>query len=625
MINKKIKPYKSSSPSETINKIRNILSDLGIVVREDYTQNGQFHACRISMINDGLGIFNIGTNGKGLTVEYAFASAYAEFMERLQNNILLKKTIYSSTRFFPTDSTSKFHQKHLENGGVLDYVYDPDEKYVSSIDIVNSQLHLLTELFLVDSKPAIENAILNILKFEDLICVPFYDKTANQTDYLPIELILHTCGSNGMCAGNTPEEALIQGICEIFERYVGREIYKNELTPPTIPHEYFIDFPVFESIKRLETNGLSITIKDLSLGKGLPVIGVLVVDKNKNTYNVKIGSDPWPVTALERCLTELHQSSDGIRLIEKKGFGYYLDKEFLGIDKQQAKYVNMRKIFTNSTGQWPDSIFSEDFSYEFKELNFNHAISDHEDLEYLCSIIEKLDKKLYIRDTSYLGFNSYYIVIPGLSQGKISHEDNFVFFDFYTVANFLNRLEALNDAQLLELVISLEKNKKLFEIHGINFTDEFNPNDSPDLNDLNVDLFLCMCNYKLKNYSQALIHMDYFLKDKESESHLYFFACKDYIYFKREKYQSDKIINLLMKLYEYDLVEEVHQDMKDTNKILDNYNFPNCFNCDTCKAINNCMYFNNIQVAKRIQAKQIQSKICQSKLSSVFHQTEVVV
>lgn len=37
-------------------------------------------------------IKEIGTNGKGVTKEYALASAYAEFMERLQSNFLLKSS-----------------------------------------------------------------------------------------------------------------------------------------------------------------------------------------------------------------------------------------------------------------------------------------------------------------------------------------------------------------------------------------------------------------------------------------------------------------------------------------------------------------------------------------------------
>ncbi|MDD2265008.1 MAG: hypothetical protein WC513_01195 [Bacteroidales bacterium] len=77
----RIKPYKEQSPSFTINKIRSILLEIGIFVTEKFKQNGDFYSCRIEIANDGLEKYHIGTNGKGVSLEFAFASAYAEFME----------------------------------------------------------------------------------------------------------------------------------------------------------------------------------------------------------------------------------------------------------------------------------------------------------------------------------------------------------------------------------------------------------------------------------------------------------------------------------------------------------------------------------------------------------------
>jgi len=619
MIRKKIKPYKSAPPIVTITKIRNILSELGIIVKESYTQNGEFHSCRISIINDELGSFDIGTNGKGKTIEFAFASAYAEFMERLQNNMLIKGIGSSLKRYLPKDINDTFLEKQKDNGGALDYIYDPKEKYASIEEVINTQFGLLKELLKETSVNKIENALINKLKINELICVPFYNKTLDKTEYLPIELIFQTCGSNGMCAGNDPQEAIIQGICEIFERYAGREIYNNKLTPPTIPHESFIEFPVYNSIKELELEGLSITIKDFSLGRGLPVIGVIVVNKASNKYNVKIGSDPWPVTALERCITELHQSSNGIRLIEKRGFGNYLEKEFKGIDRKVAKYINMRKIFTNATGQWPDSIFFEKPSYDFKGLDFSQAKSNDEDLNYLCALIENLEKNIYIRDVSYLRFNSYYVVIPGLSEGKLRFEDNFTFIDFYNKAHFLNKIERLDFKQMTELCDALENNKKLFEKHGLVFSNEFNYISSTDLQDLDIDIFICMLNIKLKRYDKALLAIDDFLTDKDTESYIYFYACRDYIYCMQQNKDRENIIINLSKLYNVQLVEEVIEDLGSSDKIFDNYNFPNCFNCDKCKAVKECKYFKITAIAKRIQNTQVKNTLSHSQLSQIFY------
>ena len=94
-----VKPYKEEKPLITINKIRSILNDVGIFVSEKHIQDGEYFTCRIEIANDNLKDFRIGSTGKGKSLEYAYASAYAEFMERLQNNILLKNSFYFSIHY----------------------------------------------------------------------------------------------------------------------------------------------------------------------------------------------------------------------------------------------------------------------------------------------------------------------------------------------------------------------------------------------------------------------------------------------------------------------------------------------------------------------------------------------
>ncbi|MDR2064708.1 MAG: hypothetical protein LBP85_03230 [Prevotellaceae bacterium] len=77
-MNKMLKPYKEEKPVITINKIRSILSELGIFVSEKFIQDGDYFTCRIVIANDNLMEFDIGTNGKGTSIEYSMASGYAE-------------------------------------------------------------------------------------------------------------------------------------------------------------------------------------------------------------------------------------------------------------------------------------------------------------------------------------------------------------------------------------------------------------------------------------------------------------------------------------------------------------------------------------------------------------------
>lgn len=81
--------YKSSTPDATVARIESICHNIGIGFEcINYSNVNADHSCRLIMVNDNLRCFNNGTNGKGMDEMYAKASAYGEFMERLQNKAL---------------------------------------------------------------------------------------------------------------------------------------------------------------------------------------------------------------------------------------------------------------------------------------------------------------------------------------------------------------------------------------------------------------------------------------------------------------------------------------------------------------------------------------------------------
>lgn len=610
-----LKPYKEELPVLTVNKIRNILNDIGIFVTEEYKQDGDYHTCRLEIANEKLKEFNIGTNGKGTSVEYCYASAYAEFMERLQNSILIKKSYYFSKYF---EKASIFSDSLKSEDKLLDFLFDPEEKMLDMDKIIDDNYKMLSGALFIESKEELKDFVINTLNYKKAICVPFYNKTENKVDFLPLELLFLSTGSNGMCAGNTPEEALIQGIGEILERYTIREIHKNNITPPTIPHDYFSEYPIYDSIKKLENSGFEIIIKDFSLGKGLPVIGVIVINKEDNTYNVKVGSDPWPIIALERCLTELHQSFNGIRLIDKNGFGDYIEEKYQNIDRIEAEHINLRNIFTNASGHWPDSIIGERFSYEFEGLNFTLGRSNKTDLEYLTNLVEKLGSQVYIRDVSYLGFNSYYIITPGLSQQKTSKSDYNIFYNLYLQLKNLNNVNLLEEEELASLVNALEKSYVALKENHISFSEEFFYNTDKQAFDLELDLFLCMANYKLNNISKAYYYIDTYLKDKNKSAFLYFLACKDYLALKMQNKSENEMLIMLSKLYSKDLTLEVIGDMKDPSKIFKSFNLQSYFDSNNCN-IEEFNYYPVSSILKKMQEIHLLNPIDQFGMSNIFY------
>ena len=116
-----MKKYKKCAPGETVNSIRRILCGYNILLKEDYRELYDFHSCRLTLSDPNLESFNIGTNGKGRSFEYAMASGYAEFMERLQNRVLFDNNLLYS--FLDRCDLHKNIKEELS----LEYLFDPKE------------------------------------------------------------------------------------------------------------------------------------------------------------------------------------------------------------------------------------------------------------------------------------------------------------------------------------------------------------------------------------------------------------------------------------------------------------------------------------------------------------------
>ena len=53
-----------------------------------------------------------------------------------------------------------------------------------------------------------------------IVAMPYVRQSDQQTVYIPQSIIANLYVSNGMSAGNTKNEARVQGLSEVFERYV---------------------------------------------------------------------------------------------------------------------------------------------------------------------------------------------------------------------------------------------------------------------------------------------------------------------------------------------------------------------------------------------------------------------
>ena len=427
------KKYKDSEPEKTVEYIKGLIHGFGIEIKENYhhIDTADIHSCRIWIADPGLEELNLGTNGKGMDLAYTQASAYGEFMERLANNFLL-----------PGDDTN------IE--GIFTLSREEAAPYVKAF---------CREVF--GDGETVSGFYLKEADGKKIRFQTFTDVFSGMEVPLPLSLLEMLTGSNGMCAGNSREEAILQGISEVFERQVHYELVLNNIVPPEIDREVFEGTEVYERLNELDTAGYRCRILDLSLGRGFPVIGLIIYHGEK--YRVRLGSDPSPITALERCFTEMFQ---GYNRIDDSAFAdIALQKSdrdsFEGTDREYwFKQYNMG--INNGSGYFPLNFVLEESTpnYEFRGFEHPVSVSNEDDLAYYMDIIRRSHKKLYIADRSSLGFPAYYTFIPSFSETTVKDDGGSFFREKLSCAikrSGLTQVYSMNKEELLSLAGAVEK------------------------------------------------------------------------------------------------------------------------------------------------------------------------
>ena len=87
---------KDKEPIETLQIIKEILeiNEINTKISSEMNFKDLWFSNRIEFAD----LNGKGTNGKGITYEYALASGYAEFMERLQTRLFFKELFFQQTK-----------------------------------------------------------------------------------------------------------------------------------------------------------------------------------------------------------------------------------------------------------------------------------------------------------------------------------------------------------------------------------------------------------------------------------------------------------------------------------------------------------------------------------------------
>ena len=501
-----------------------------------------------------------------MTRDYAAASAYAEFMERFQNNILATSMMYVSI------------YEHSDSK----YIFSPDEINLTAEEIVKEDSSFIQHFFKVNKQESgtFQEKVAFFKKTQKLgpillnndncyPCLPFYSVVKNKVEYVPHFTSGAFYGSNGMCAGNSPEEALCEGFFEVFERIVLCKIFTDRPVFPSIPLEYLKQFPrIFDMYEKLTSNpDYSVEVKDCSFNGKYPVVGLLVCNKWAGTYGFKLGSHYDYEIALERLFTEALQGTAVNTFATRTVFDFF--------EKATDNSKNIINAFKTGEASYPLSILEKNASSQFYRPDFIDSNATNK--EILTKIIESFQKNhydIYIRDVSTLGFPSYQIIIPSLSEVQNLTQSHYQMqLSSYYVKEMIANPETINKNNVTHIIsLIYYSSGSLMEDTVSQFSGVKTRYNYPG-KDVGLDniYLLSMCYVFLEDYNKAYEAMKSFhanMKNYHTDNMVWYICVLRYLEGMIKFSDHNAVCNYVNKVFDKDICDKLDKVFKNPAEVL---------------------------------------------------------
>lgn len=591
--------YKERTPQETIFTIRRILNDIGLFTVQDWVDDAYEGAksCRVSIYPTVLG-----TNGKGTDVVYSTASGYAELLERLNNNLLTLRDERDSLK---------------EDVG---FYHFPDEKMIS-IEEIAANPDPFTE-FIFDGMGINDKSRVDYprnycmfygIKDDTLPCVPFADPVSGIVRYIPIKTVIHFAGSNGMAAGNTLDESMVQGLSEVFERAASKRILKGEVIPPVIPEDEVKKYSFYSLIREVEKNGeYRVRLYDLSMGKDWPVTGLCITDLSTGNFGIKLGAHPSFAVAIERTLTEALQG---------KNMKFFANSCKVGSVEEAMRYDNIPNVGKTGNGTYPYKMFGGKPDWEYKPWTRWEGLDNKGFLAEMIKILKAEGLHPMFRDTSFLGFPSSFIIVPYFSDfmpmGKKAHRAMIT--HLRSVISFDNFPDISDEEELRILTFIRFKEYSVLEnqisfVTGRQLSSKFDPD--------KIAAFISLKHGKY-DISEHFFYKLARSTTDEKEKHRYD-AMRRYVKLRGQGSDHEMAMDVIKRLTTDDIAKIVEADTGDLSTVMQR-NFPklHCYDCKNCPlAGTDCKYPDTreiyLKVARAMKAENVDQGKLLEKLKEMW-------
>ena len=336
---------------------------------------------------------------------------------------------------------------------------------------------------------------------------------------------------NGPSAGNTVEEAALQGLSEIVERHVCSKINHFKLETPLIDQKSITDPVACELLEKFNKHDIELYLNDFSLDTGVCTVGALAVDRSTFPELSEIvftaGTTPGPDKAIIRAITEVAQLAGDFN----SGSNYVASGLPKPLSMEEVSYITQSSGST-TTSQMPE-LSDNDIKVEIE--NCTEALS-------------RIGFEVFMINVTHpeLQIPALYTIIPGAHFRERSVRQDAGLF----AAKLLNELVDDSDflEQKLDQMEKLNPNSYYLAFYrGISF---FNTGDydqaitqfdiALDRDPENEDLPYIL-SYKghslkdLERFDEAITVLQYGCKEDSERPDLY--NLLGFCYFKKQCYQ----------------------------------------------------------------------------------------
>jgi bacteriocin biosynthesis cyclodehydratase domain-containing protein len=216
--------------------------------------------------------------------------------------------------------------------------------------------------------------------------------------------------SNGCAAGNTIEEAILQGFMELVERDCVALWWYNRLVKPAVDLESF-DEPYFEQLKQYY-DGLnrSLWVLDITSDLNIPCFAAISSRKNREVEDIILGYGAHldPRIAISRALTEVNQILPSVLSFKEDGTTIYNPSA----DPLAVKWWQTARL-SNQSYLVPDSKIMPKKSSDYLQLASDDLL---EDVKLCQQIVESKGMEMLVLDQTRpdIGLRVAKVIIPGM-------------------------------------------------------------------------------------------------------------------------------------------------------------------------------------------------------------------